>query len=512
MDDSLAIWYRGARYELGQGPGGYAIWEIGDPRSQPLEHWPANPVGWSAAWSRFTAVEVPGTIVHLSPQAAGVVASGPAGFAGGVVPAGSGVAATPSGGGMSSGTYGAGTEATTAAMGTFGVGDAADTGDAPATGVALSAGPRSSRTVVRRARAMLSFALIAAGVACGVIGLFPGYYAGTSLAAQAFELVPHLIYLGAWALAGWLILSGGSRRWAGSLIGLGTSVVTFGLFVADVGTAVSSGTAGASGTIGAGLLLGLIGWLACTVGAAMGLRRGDAGAPRRPGGQESGSIPAAIIATLVALGAAVTFAPSWDHYTLSAVNGQSQSVTAGNAFSNPGLVIAGDVAVMVALVAVALVASLWRPLRLGAALLTGAAIPMVAQAISAIVQIAEPVSPAQFGISPSQAAQSGITISANLTPVFWFYCAFIAALVATAGWMLIPAAAPRARSAYPYPYPYPYQAITPTTTPSPGAGSASAPWFGGAEDSPDWTSGASTGPEETSTGAGSDGPAPPPAT
>ena len=85
------------------------------------------------------------------------------------------------------------------------------------------------------------------------------------------------------------------------------------------------------------------------------------------------------VAVLAALGAAITFAPSWDRYTLRTAAGLTQSLTAGNSFSNPGPVIVGDVAVMVALVLVVAVAALWRPVRLGAVLLAGAAVPMVAR-------------------------------------------------------------------------------------------------------------------------------------
>jgi hypothetical protein len=99
-------------------------------------------------------------------------------------------------------------------------------------------------------------------------------------------------------------------------------------------------------------------------------------------------------------------------------------------------VIAGDVAVMVALVAVVVTAALWRPSRLGAALLAGALIPMVAQAISALVQVSEPTSPTAFGVSRAQAAQSGLTISSGLSAAFWLYCAFVVALVMMCGWML----------------------------------------------------------------------------
>jgi hypothetical protein len=144
------------------------------------------------------------------------------------------------------------------------------------------------------------------------------------------------------------------------------------------------------------------------------------------------------IAALAAIGTAVAFAPSWDSYTLRTASGLTQSLTAGNAFANPAPVIVGDVAVMVALVAVVIVAALWRPARLGAVLLAGAAIPMVAQAISALVQVGEPVSPANFGISPAQATQARLTISTGLTPVFWIYCAFVVALLMAGAWMFMP--------------------------------------------------------------------------
>ena len=91
---------------------------------------------------------------------------------------------------------------------------------------------------------------------------------------------------------------------------------------------------------------------------------------------------------------------------------------------------------MVALVAVAVVAALWRPVRRGAALLAGAIIPMAAEAISAIVQLSEPISPTMFGILPAAAAQAGLTISAGLTPAFWIYCGFLVVLAVSCAWML----------------------------------------------------------------------------
>jgi hypothetical protein len=119
-------------------------------------------------------------------------------------------------------------------------------------------------------------------------------------------------------------------------------------------------------------------------------------------------------------------------------------VTEGNIFANPGPVIAGDIAVMMAFVVVAVVAAAiaGRPGRLGAALLAGAAIPMAAEIVSALIEVNEHVSPAQFGIPAAQATQAGLTISAGLTAVFWVYCGFIAALAVICGWRLVAARPP----------------------------------------------------------------------
>ncbi len=139
---------------------------------------------------------------------------------------------------------------------------------------------------------------------------------------------------------------------------------------------------------------------------------------------------------LAGLGAAAAFAPSWDSFTLHTAAGQTQTITLGNAFSDPGPVIAGNVIAMVALAAVVIAAALWRPVRHGAVLLAGAIIPMAAQAISALVQVGEATSPTQFGFTPAQASQLGLTISAGLTPAFWIYCVFVVVLVVSCAWML----------------------------------------------------------------------------
>ena len=83
-------------------------------------------------------------------------------------------------------------------------------------------------------------ALLGAGVILGVAGLFPSYIGTASLAQQADQVTAHAIYLAVWTVSGVLILLGGARLRIGALLGLGLSAVTFGLFFADAGTALSA--------------------------------------------------------------------------------------------------------------------------------------------------------------------------------------------------------------------------------------------------------------------------------
>ena len=357
--DNVAIWYRGANYQLGRWRQGYGIWAVAGQQEHPLEAWPETPQGWAGAWSRFTAIEHPAAIVHLS---------------------------------------------------------------------------RPHIPLASRNTSIGAAGLLGAGVACGITGLFPPYLSGASLASDPANLVPHVIYLATWLASGLLIVAGGTWRQVGALLGLGTSIVTVGYFLADLGTVASGGAKGA------GLAFGLIGWLLCTAGAALAAwPPGRAGAPSLQLARRGRPAITLAITALLAIGVAVAFAPSWDSYILRTPAQLIQTVTAGNIFSNPAPVIFGNVVVMVAFVAVAVAAALWRPARLGAALLAGALIPMAAQAISALIQASQSISPAQFGISASRAAQLGLTITSGLTLAFWIYSALVIALAGVCAWMLIPA-------------------------------------------------------------------------
>jgi hypothetical protein len=429
--DNVTISYRGASYEIGRGPHFYGIWVVGAPQPQPVEWWPETPEGWSSAWARFTGIEAPGTIAAVRPAATGTTRAwpppGPQGF--------------PPGGP-------AGQPAMTPAMGPTPVGHpaalAAQPGAYPAQpgGYPNEPGPYPAAQGSYAAQpaagaraglpAMVAAGLIAIGVVLGIASLFPHYSFGASLASEAPNLWPHVIYLAAWAGGALLIGLGGARLRMGALLAAGVSIVTFGLFVADAGQAISGG----SGAWGTGLVLGLIGWLVCAIGSGLAVRLWQGSGAGRPQAFAARHI-VTVVAALAALGTAITFAPSWDGYTLTIPNLGSSYTTAGNAFSNPGWVITGDVLAMIAVVLAVVVAVLWRPIREGAWLLAGAIIVMFAQAISALIQVGEPTSPLQFGVTPARAARLGLTITNSLTPAFWLFCAFVLVLMVGCGWLLL---------------------------------------------------------------------------
>jgi hypothetical protein len=326
------------------------------------------------------------------------------------------------------------------------------------------------------AGAAFSTALLALGVLFGVVGLFPHYQVGQSLASQPAQLIPHVAYLAVWTLAGLLVaLRVGAVARAGALLAVGTSVVTFGLFLVDLGAGFSAANAG--------LWISLVGWLACTAGAALAflitVSKGAFGRPDRRG------ITRAALLIAAAVGVALTFFPNWDSYLgRASKTGQSEVLGLGYAFANtsPGWVQAADVLIMVLFVLVVVVAALWRPLAAGAMLLAGAVIPMGAQAISALVQSSEPTSPLIFGLSASQAQTLGLTITNGLTPAFWLYCLCVLVLLVSCAWMLI---SPPDRAA---------AGSVPVTDAGPVTDSAEEPETSGPETSGPETSGPDAGP------------------
>ena len=271
MHDEVIISHRGARYEIGRGAGFYGIWPAGGAQPSPLEWWPENAAGWQSAWSRFTDIEVRRTIVPVGQPAGPASPASP--HTGTASPA-SPHTDTLSPAGQHTGT------ASPASPHTGTASPASPHTDA-ASQQPVAAGPagRRPRQVARyRPGSLIAAALLAVGVALGIAGLFPGYFGGVSLARQPAEVVPHAIYLAAWVAGAVLLVLGGARQRTGALLAAGTSIVTFGFFLADAGTALTAG----AHLFGAGLVLSLVGWLACAAGSATGLRLSPTGAPGRP--------------------------------------------------------------------------------------------------------------------------------------------------------------------------------------------------------------------------------------
>src|ERR1039457_4462031 len=114
--------------------------------------------------------------------------------------------------------------------------------------------------------------------------------------------------------------------------------------------------------------------------------------------------------------------------------------------------------------------SVWQMASAISTASSGAAdIPMVAQAVSAVIQVGDGASPTQFGFTPGQASQLGLTIASGVTPAFWIYCAFLLALVVSCAWMLlipheaVPSVSARAAGADAFPWPAGAPAPAPAT-------------------------------------------------
>ena len=388
MPEKAVISHRGEKYEIGRGKRFYGIWVADAPYDAPVDRWPENRDGWQQAWARFATLEEPGTIKAVTRERKGLPLRLVRRKAGGE----------------------AGDEATAASV----------------------AGRRSRRGTTL----LVGEGLLVLGVVLGLAGLFPAYEGSQSLLSQWDQVVPHLSYVIGWALTAALVALSVARpsnaARFGALFGLGLSAVTFGLFLADLGQV----TAGVS--LGSGLVVSLISWAACTAGSALAFAASPGSPerpsrPTRPGPGHAG--PLALL-VLAGIGTAAAFAPSWDSYVLAfASEGTSQTITAGNAFDNPGVVIAGNVLVMVAIVVVATLAALWRPPRQGALLLAGAIVPLAADAIAALIQAGQQATPAMFGISSAQASAAGLTISTGLTGIFWVYFVFVISLLVSCAWL-----------------------------------------------------------------------------
>ena len=276
--------------------------------------------------------------------------------------------------------------------------------------------------------------LVAAGVLLGVIGLFPKYSQLGGLATHPDQLVGHLSYLLGWTAAAGVMAWHRQLSRVAAAFGVGLSAMSVGFFLTDVASIAST----SGDTAGPGIYLSLVGWALCSIGSATAVfstwsavRRSDA-APLH----HWRALSAAIVAAL----SVVTFALPWDRYqVVVGATGQSQTVTAGNAFSNPGSLIACELIVMAAMVVLLVWPVLMRSLHLAAAVFAGALVPLVAQVFSAALEPAPSLS--AFGISPQAAVQQAVRLGAGFTTWFYLYCLSIALLILLGAWMVFAARA-----------------------------------------------------------------------
>ena len=126
----------------------------------------------------------------------------------------------------------------------------------------------------------------------------------------------------------------------------------------------------------------------------------------------------ALVAVL-ALIVAGAFLPAWDRaFATSSQSGQTVYRNLGNAFSGPWQQVIGTVLAAVALAAVPIVAIRLRHRAVGAAAVVGALLVLTSQFVAAVVQVDQPLSPAEMGLSASQVNQLGLVLGLKLTG--WF--------------------------------------------------------------------------------------------
>lgn len=309
----------------------------------------------------------------------------------------------------------------------------------PRTDTGGTAGSAASRELSNTA-SLLGAALLAAAALLAVIALWPAYYVGIYSLVDKSDL----IVATAITAAGWLAAAGlvASRRpalvEAGAFAAAGLSITDLGLRLADLGQL--SNLQG-----GRGLWLFSVAWVVAAAGSASAcvavFTRGER--VLRPWTAPSPTQAGLMAATVAAAGLlAVAFVFAWDRYIITTVADPTVrlSTVQGYAFSGPGLLIAGNVLVAVALGLIPVAAVLLRPVRAGAYLLAGALVVALAQVVSAVVQTLETADPNQaLGALPVGAQQQivplGPVVSLHLTG--WFdaeMAAVLALLVLGALW------------------------------------------------------------------------------
>jgi hypothetical protein len=112
----------------------------------------------------------------------------------------------------------------------------------------------------------------------------------------------------------------------------------------------------------------------------------------------------------------LAYLPSWDKWSAVAPSLHvSGSVTEGNAFAQPAVVMAAVLLTVIGFAFVAVLGSAWHPIAVGAWATAGAVIAIASQLISAVFQLSEAVPSTAFGVSAVQARSVGLKTSTSLT-------------------------------------------------------------------------------------------------
>jgi hypothetical protein len=275
-----------------------------------------------------------------------------------------------------------------------------DPADKPA-GADPTSPPRPAFTEIALGGGLL---LICLGLHIGA--MFPPYpgLPASPVVSSSWEIAVYVCLELGWALAAVLVLSRISVA-GGAALGAGLGTVELGLLAVDIanGFQVSNGSEAGAWLALAGLGFGAAGVLVTASTVPLGM-------PRPPQGRS------AVLMLLATFAVVLAYLPSWDKWTAVAPSLHvSGSVTEGNAFSQPAVVMAGVLLTVIGFAFVAVLGSVWSPITIGAWATAGAVIALSSQLISAVFQLSEAVPSTAFGVSTAQARSVGLKISTSLT-------------------------------------------------------------------------------------------------
>ena len=261
--------------------------------------------------------------------------------------------------------------------------------------------PRPAFTEVALGGGLL---LICLGLHIGA--MFPPYpgLPASPVVSSSWEIAVYVCLEIGWALAAVLVLSRVSVA-GGAALGAGLGAVELGLLAVDIanGFQVSNGSEAGAWLALAGLGFGAAGVLVTASTVPLGM-------PRPPQGRS------AVLMLIATFAVVLAYLPSWDKWSAVAPSLHvSGSVTEGNAFSQPAVVMAGVLLTVIGFAFVAVLGSVWSPTTVGAWATAGAVIALSSQLISAGFQLSEAVPSTAFGVSAAQARSVGLKISTSLT-------------------------------------------------------------------------------------------------